>query len=286
MRILITGSHGFIGTNLIEVLSRQHEIIRWNVREDKPLPEVDVVIHLAGLVHDTKNVIHEEEYFKVNTELTKKIYDAFLKSSAKKFIFFSSIKAKDYDTPYAQSKKVAENYILNTNITHLINKSVYILRPCMIHGKGMKGNFPLLFNWVKKGLPWPLAVYENQRSYASMGNVSFVVDRLIKEEVHSGIYNICDDEMVSTNELIALMGECIGHKPKMLRVPKNIVRYGAKMGDWLHLPLNTERLMKLTSYYTVDNSDIKHALGIHQMPVRSIDGLRSTIYSMIENSIL
>ena len=156
----------------------------------------------------------------------------------------------------------------------------------MIHGKGMKGNFPLLFNWVKKGLPWPLAIYENQRSYASMGNVSFVVDRLIKEEVHSGIYNICDDEMVSTNELIALMGECIGHQPKMLRVPKNIVRYGAKMGDWLHLPLNTERLMKLTSYYTVDNSDIKHALGIHQMPVRSIDGLRSTIYSMIENSIL
>lgn len=286
MRILITGSHGFIGTNLIEVLSRQHEIIRWNVREDKPLPEVDVVIHLAGLVHDTKHTYKKEAYYQVNTTLTQQIYDRFLDSNAKKFIFFSSIKAKDYDTPYAQSKKVAENYILNTNITHLINKSVYILRPCMIHGKGMKGNFPLLFNWVKKGLPWPLAVYENQRSYASMGNVSFVVDRLIKEEVHSGIYNICDDEMVSTNELIALMGECIGHQPKMLRVPKNIVRYGAKMGDWLHLPLNTERLMKLTSYYTVDNSDIKHALGIHQMPVRSIDGLRSTIYSMIENSIL
>ena len=286
MRILITGSHGFVGTNLIEVLSRQHEIIQWNVREDKPLPEVDVVIHLAGLVHDTKHTYKKEAYYQVNTTLTQQIYDRFLDSNAKKFIFFSSIKAKDYDTPYAQSKKVAENYILNTNITHLINKSVYILRPCMIHGKGMKGNFPLLFNWVKKGLPWPLAVYENQRSYASMGNVSFVVDRLIKEEVHSGIYNICDDEMVSTNELIALMGECIGHQPKMLRVPKNIVRYGAKMGDWLHLPLNTERLMKLTSYYTVDNSDIKHALGIHQMPVRSIDGLRSTIYSMIENSIL
>lgn len=280
MRILITGSHGFVGTNLIEVLSRQHEIIQWNVREDKPLPEVDVVIHLAGLVHDTKNVIHEEEYFKVNTELTKKIYDAFLKSSAKKFIFFSSIKAKDDDTPYAYSKKTAEDYILKRPA-----KQVYILRPCMIHGKGVKGNLPLLFNWVKKGLPWPLAVFENHRSYASMGNVSFVVDRLIKEEVPSGVYNICDDETVSTLELIALMGECMNHKQKMLRVPKGIVRFGAKIGDVLHLPLNTERLQKLTGDYVVDNSDIKHALGIHQMPVRAMDGLKSTVCSMIEKQV-
>lgn len=76
MKILVTGSHGFVGTNLIDALSGEHEIIRWDARSDSPWPEVDVAIHLAGKVHDTKNVIHEEEYFKVNTELTKKIYDA------------------------------------------------------------------------------------------------------------------------------------------------------------------------------------------------------------------
>ena len=107
MRILITGSHGFVGTNLIEVLSRQHEIIQWNVREDKPLPEVDVVIHLAGLVHDTKHTYKKEAYYQVNTTLTQQIYDRFLDSNAKKFIFFSSIKAQDGDTPYALSKKKA-----------------------------------------------------------------------------------------------------------------------------------------------------------------------------------
>lgn len=281
----MTGSHGFVGTNLMDALSGEHEIIRWDAKSDGPLPDVDIVIHLAGKAHDTKNITHMEEYFKVNTELTKKIYDAFLKSSAKKFIFFSSIKAKDDDTPYAQSKKAAEDYIMNTDIIHLANKWVYILRPCMIHGKGVKGNFPLLFNWVKKGWPWPLAAFENQRSYASMGNVSFVVDGLIKKAVPSGIYNICDDEMVSTNELIALMGECMGQKPKMLRVPKSIVRLGAKIGDGLHLPLNTERLLKLTGDYVVDNSDIKHALSIHQMPVKAIEGLKTTVCSMIENQI-
>lgn len=288
MKILMTGSHGFVGTNLMDALSGEHEMIRWDVRSDDPLPEVDVVIHLAGKAHDVKSDGRGqmEEYMKINFGLTQKIFDYFIaQSKCKKFIFFSSIKAKDDDTPYAQSKKAAEDYILKTDITHIANKWVYILRPCMIHGKGVKGNFPLLFNWVKKGWPWPLAAFENQRSYASMGNVSFVVDGLIKKEVPSGIYNICDDEMVSTNELIALMGECIGHKPKMLRIPKSIVRLGAKIGDGLHLPLNTERLLKLTGDYVVDNSDIKHALGIHQMSVRATDGLKTTICSMIENQV-
>ena len=95
MKILITGSHGFVGTNLIKALSAEHEIIRWDVRVDQPLPEVDVVIHLAGLAHDTKHTTETEAYFKVNTVLTQQIYDRFLESSAKKFIFFSSIKAQD-----------------------------------------------------------------------------------------------------------------------------------------------------------------------------------------------
>ena len=114
MRILMTGSHGFVGTNLVEALSDEYEIIRWDVRSDRELPDCDAVIHLAGKAHDVRCKKEDgREYFEVNTELTKNIYDAFLKSKAKKFIFFSSIKAKDGDTPYARSKKEAEEYILN-----------------------------------------------------------------------------------------------------------------------------------------------------------------------------
>lgn len=279
MRILITGSHGFVGTNLIEVLSRQHEIIQWNVREDKPLPEVDVVIHLAGLVHDTKHTYKKEAYYQVNTTLTQQIYDRFLDSNAKKFIFFSSIKAQDGDTPYALSKKKAEEYILKMED----GKNVYVLRPCMIHGKGNKGNLNLLYKVVKLGLPWPLAAFENKRSFASIDNVCYIVLELLNKNVESGIYNICDDDPISTNELISIIYDCLGKKARLWRIPKGLITGIARLGNVLHLPLNMERLQKLTEDYIVDNTKIKQALGIVEMPIKTIDGLKTTINFMIKN---
>lgn len=276
MKILMTGSHGFVGTNLIEALSCGHKIIRWDARVDQPLPEVDVVIHLAGLAHDTKHTTEAEAYFKVNTLLTQQIYDRFLYSSAKMFIFFSSIKAQDGDTPYALSKKKAEEYIIGK-----MSKKTYILRPCMIHGKGVKGNLPLLYKVVKIGFPWPLAAFENKRSYASMENVSFVVSELLHEEVNSGIYTICDDEPVSTNELISIICGCLRKKTKFCRIPRGMMIAFAKMGDVLHLPLNSERLGKLTENYVVDNSKIKSAFGIDTMPVSAIEGLKLTINNLL-----
>lgn len=274
----MTGSHGFVGTNLIEALGDKYKIIRWDVRSSEPLPDVDAVIHLAGKAHDTKHTTEVAEYFRVNTELTKKIYDQFLESSAKKIIYFSSIKAKDGDTPYAKSKKAAEKYILSKKDS---NKQVYILRPCMIHGPGNKGNLNLLVKWVKKGFPWPLAAFDNKRSFASMGNVAYLVSELLKEDVESGIYNICDDEAVSTNELIKMICDCNGKKAHLLRIPQRIMKCLAKIGDVLHLPLNTERLRKLTENYVVDNSGIKRALGIECLPVSAVEGLRESIRRMI-----
>ena len=282
MKVLITGSHGFVGTNLIEALGTAYHIIRWNAREDKQLPECDVVIHLAGLAHDTKHTTEAEKYFEVNTELTKRIYDRFLESGAKKFIFFSSIKAQDGDTAYARSKYLAEQYIKEIWIEDK-SRRVYILRPCMIHGKGNKGNLNLLVKWVKKGWPWPLAAFENKRSFASIGNVSYIVDRLLCSDVESGIYNICDDETVSTNELVELICECLGKKAYLLRLPQGVMKGIAEIGDVLHLPLNSERLVKLTENDIVDNSKIKHALGFETLYVSARDGLKQTILSMIND---
>lgn len=290
MKILMTGSHGFVGSNLIESFGSTYNIIRWDARVDKVLPEVDVVIHLAGLAHDTKHTTEDEKYFEVNTELTKKIFDRFLESSAKKFIFFSSIKAKDGDTPYAKSKYLAEQYILShIDITDTTDNAstgsatrrVYIMRPCMIHGKGNKGNLNLLVKWVKKGLPWPLAAFENKRSFASIGNVTYIVEQLMKDDIPSGVYNICDDETVSANELIELICESLGKKAHLWKIPQGLMKCIAKIGDSLHLPLNTERLDKLTENYIVDNSVIKHALEVERMPVGIREGLQQTIQSMI-----
>lgn len=277
----MTGSHGFVGSNLIESMALDYEIIRWEVREDKPLPECDAVIHLAGIAHDTYHTTEAEKYFEVNTELTKRIYDRFLESSTKKFIFFSSIKAQDGDTAYARSKYLAEQYIKEVG-TEEESHRVYILRPCMIHGKGNKGNLNLLVKWVKKGLPWPLAAFENKRSYASMGNVSYVVEQLLLKNAESGIYEVCDDESISTKELIEIIGGCMGKDIKMIRVPQNVMGVVARVGGWLQLPLNTERLRKLTEDYIVDNSKIKKALGIDNMPIEAKEGLRLSIQSMLK----
>jgi len=307
----MTGSHGFVGSNLIESLDPNYEIIRYDARENKPLPECDVIIHLAGLAHDIKKSDgrwKKEDYFRVNTELTKNIYDRFLVSSAKKFIFFSSIKALDNDTPYAKSKKAAEDYILchtdiaddtekrwsrigelENNSQSVIDntewssqeKSVYILRPCMIHGKGNKGNLNLLVKWVKKGWPWPLAAFENKRSFASMDNVSFIVNELINRDIPSGIYDICDDEAVSTNELIELICKCMGKKAHLCRIPKGLMIVIAQVGDVLHLPLNTERLEKLTENYIISNEEIKLAMSVERLSVDAKEGLRQSIMSMI-----
>lgn len=282
MRLLMTGSHGFVGTNLIQRLSGEHEIIRWDVRQDLPLPEVDAVIHLAGKAHDTQHTTEAAEYFRVNTELTQQLYDRFLESKAKKFIFFSSIKAQDGDTPYAQSKRAAEEYLIK-NLELRDKKEALILRPCMIYGKGMKGNLPLLLKVMKTGIPWPLAAFENQRSYASIDNVSFVVSALLSKDIESGIYNVCDDETVSTNDLIRMICEGLGKPVRFWRIPQRVMMACAKLGDVLHLPLNSERLGKLTANYVVDNTPVKQALGVTALPVRTVEGLQSAIHELIEN---
>ena len=152
----------------------------------------------------------------------------------------------------------------------------------MIHGKGNKGNLNLLVKWVRKGWPWPLAAFENKRSFASMGNVSYIVEQLLKKDVESGVYEVCDDEAVSTNEIICIICDSMRRKAKMLGIPRPLMKAGARIGDQLHLPLNSERLGKLTADYVVDNKKIKQALGIETLPVDAKDGLRISIQSMLK----
>ena len=309
MKILITGVHGFVGSNLVKALSKEHEIFGldiiapqkdgvkftfgWNHLDGKEIPDVDAIIHLAGKAHDTKNQSAAETYFKVNTELTKKIYEYFLASKAKKFIFFSSVKAAadrvqgEYvdenvvptpKGPYGESKIKAEEYIRSLPPSP-IDKDVYILRPCMIHGPGNKGNLNLLYGVVKKGIPWPLGAFENKRTFTSIDNLCYIIEGLLTKDVESGVYNINDDEAVSTNELIEIICEAMGKKAHIWRIPRSFMETFAKLGGLLHLPLNPERLQKLTENYVSSNSKIKRALGIEKLPVRAKDGLYKTIKS-------
>lgn len=312
MKLLITGVHGFVGSNLVEALKKKHTIygldiisplkegvdftFGWDNLDDGQIPAVDAIIHLAGKAHDTKNQTEAEVYFKVNTGLTQKIYDYFLKSSAKKFIFFSTAKAAADKVegvltegvipspkgPYGESKIAAENYILGHTGLGLFNKQIYIFRPCMIHGPGNKGNLNLLYNVVKKGIPWPLGAFENKRSFTSIENICFAVNGVLTKDIPSGIYNMGDDEALSTNELIEEICKSLGKKAHIWRLPKGLMNGVAKVGGWLHLPLNPERLRKLTENYISSNAKIKKALGVEKMPVDAREGLKVTLESFAQ----
>lgn len=149
----------------------------------------------------------------------------------------------------------------------------------MIHGPGNKGNLNLLYNVVKKGIPWPLGDFENRRSFTSIDNLCYVVEGLLTKDVASGIYHVGDDEAVSTNELITLMCEVMGRKSHIWKLDKRFMEGCAGLGTLLRLPLNLERLRKLTENYVVSNSKIKKALDMERMPVRAKEGLIKTIRS-------
>ena len=313
MKILITGVHGFVGSNLVSYLASSNVIYgldivapdkvgvvqtySWEDLDKGFLPGFDAIVHLAGKAHDTKNQAAAEVYFKVNRDLTIKIFDYFCSHpTIKKFVFFSTAKAaadrvegvltEDVVAspvgPYGESKIAAEQYILNimkNRPFQFKDRSVYIFRPCMIHGPGNKGNLNLLYNIVRKGIPWPLGAFENKRTFTSVENICFAVNGVLTQDVPSGIYNMGDDDALSTNELIEEICKSLGKKAHIWKLPKGMMTGLAKVGGWLHLPLNPERLRKLTESYVSSNAKIKKALGVEKMPVDAREGLKVTLES-------
>ena len=297
MNVIITGATGFVGQNLSKYLTTQNYKIQplslrnkgWKSAFDD---KANAIIHLAGKAHDTKKTSQSSEYFTVNTELTKQLFDVFLKSDIQDFVYFSSVKAAadvvenilfeeenpNPKTPYGLSKLKAEEYILSQKLPE--NKRIFIIRPCMIHGEGNKGNLNLLYNVVAKGIPYPLAAFNNERSFLNIDNLNFLVFSILKNKnVNSGIYNFADDDLISTNQLVSIISKVIDKKTKLIRVPKSIIINSAKLGDILKLPLNTEKLTKLTENYRVSNQKIKKALQLEKLPFTAVEGLEKTISS-------
>ena len=302
-KVIISGASGFVGQNLVPYLETKN----WNItplsrkRENSisldynnlsvnDFNSAHAFIHLAGKAHDLKKTSNDEEYYEVNTELTKKLFKLFLESNAKVFIYFSSVKAvadvvegvltenHPYEpgTVYGKSKALAEQYLLSKNLP--LNKKLYILRPCMIHGPGNKGNLNLLYNVVSKGMPYPLGAFDNKRSFVSIATLTQVVNMLLNRLPDSDVFNLADDYAISTNDLIRVIALAINRKPKVLSVHNFLVRFIAEVGTSLRLPFNKERLQKLTESYEVSNNQVKTVLKINK-PFDTKAGLTTTIKS-------
>ena len=295
MKIIITGAAGFVGSNLSKYLEDKGNVVgKLSLRNPDWIlnKNADVIIHLAGKAHDTANTSADDEYFKVNRDLTIRLFEEFLNSEIRDFIFFSSVKAtadtiegildenhpSDPKTPYGKSKLEAENYLLAQELPE--NKRLFIIRPCMIHGPGNKGNLNLLYKVVEKGIPWPLADFDNQRSFLSIDNLNFLIERIISDQnMTSGIYNFSDDKALSTNDLVKIIANTSGKTERLLKIPKHLISFIAKTGDYLKLPLNSERLKKLTENYIVSNQKIKKELHLDSLPMSAENGMKKTIES-------
>ena len=290
MSIYLTGASGFVGKNLITNFNKDFDIKK-HIRGSEFLIKQNTVIHLAGKAHDLKNISNKDEYYEVNTELTKQIFDSFLISDSSVFIMLSSVKAvadnvvgilnEDCEpnpkTHYGKSKFLAESYVLSKKIPN--NKRVYILRACMIHGPNNKGNLNLLYNVVSKRIPWILGAFQNKRSYCSIDNLLFIINELIKNNtIPSGVYNVADDEYLSTNEIISLISNSNNQKPIIFNLSPFIIKFIAKIGDIIPLPLNSERLKKLTESYMVSNEKLKKYIA-KELPLTSKEGVIKTLKS-------
>ena len=307
MRVLLTGVTGFLGTSLVDYFQRDPSTVLYGYgrnREEarrkfqdvnllivdsydsQKLNElkIDVIIHLAGIAHDLKGKFKPSDYYEVNFEGTKKIYKDFLHSSASKFIFLSSIKAAIDSWPtavdehitchpisdYGKSKLLAEQFIQSQKLPP--NKAFYILRPCMIHGPGNKGNLNVLYKFVKKGIPFPFGAFKNERSFLSIDNFTAIVNQLLRKEVSSGVYHLSDSETLSTLSLYKLICQVVRQKERVWFVPTALIK------SFFFLFGKTGQLNKLTENAIVNNTKILSAINI-KLPVGSKEGLTKTIKS-------
>lgn len=299
MKVAVLGYNGFIGKNLCEYLNPKFEIVEVSLRNENwkdKLQNCDVFINLVGKAHDHEGQATEADYYYANSDLHKNVIDIFKESQARLYIHISSLAAQEEiksdkalseedtcqpTTVYGRSKRDFEQWIFLQEFS--IDKKVIVLRPPMVHGPGDKGNLGLLHKLISKGIPYPLNAFKNKRSFLSIDNFCFFINEIIsnREKITSGIYNISDDEHVSTTQIIDIIKKEENKKIINLNFPKLLIRGIAKIGDVLPIPLNTVRLKKMTSDLLVSNQKIKTALGIEKLPTSAEEGLRKTIRSFI-----
>jgi nucleoside-diphosphate-sugar epimerase len=258
MRVLVTGANGFVGLQLCAAMLKQGWQVRAVLRSPHQMPAgtesviigaidgktdwsdalrgVDVVIHLAARVHVMKDTAADRltEFLKVNLYGTSNLAQQAARAGVKRLVYVSSIKVNGEQTtgsqpfeesdephprdPYAISKWRAEQEL--QRIAQETGLETVIVRPPLVYGPGVKGNFISLLAAVDRGIPLPLAGANNLRSLVYVGNLA---DALIACATHSAAagqtYLVSDGDDVSTAMLVKKIAQALGRKSREFYFP-------------------------------------------------------------------
>ncbi|MGJ0484850.1 MAG: UDP-glucose 4-epimerase family protein [Methylomicrobium sp.] len=307
-KVLVTGANGFIGMPLCSALVKRQAMVRRTVRKAATAPSgfpalavgnidsatdwmealhnIDVVIHLAARVHLIQDTAADPlaEYRKVNVEGTLNLARQALQAGVKRFILISSIKVNGEITPpgrpfladdcpapedpYGISKREAENALRAICLNSAME--FVIIRPPLVYGPGVKGNFLSMMYWLDKGIPLPLASLRNKRSLLAVDNlVDLILTCIAHPAAANQIFLAADGEDLATPELLQRTAAALGTRVRLLPMSPGLLNFAARcLGK-------TASIQKLCGSLQVDIDKTREKLGWH--PPLSVDqALRAT----------
>jgi len=284
-RILVTGAAGFIGQSLVEHLRRGGRDVLPMTRDMVArMEDVDTVVHLAARAHVVADQAADplEEFRRVNVVVTGQLADAAVRCGVRRFVFVSSIGVLGNDSggraftaadppqpsePYAVSKWEAEQRLLE-RVAGTATEAV-IVRPPLVYGPGVKGNFLRLLRLVNSGLPLPFAGLEARRSFVGLQNLCGLLEACIDHPAAAGrVLLAADGEDVTLPELLDAIARGLGRPARLFKVPWLLVESLAAMAG------RRDDLARLVGSLRVDASETRQLLD-WQPHVRFDAGIRA-----------
>lgn len=285
MKILFTGSNGFLGRNVIPLLlNKKFEVKTFGTHDADYINDItkqihpfeekfDIVFHSAGKAHSIpKTTSEEKEFYDVNFEGTKKICIALEKNIPKIFIFISTVAVYGKDsgeniseesplngnTPYAKSKIFAEEFLINWCKKN--NIKLFILRPSLIAGPNPPGNLGEMIKAIKKNRYFNIAGGKAEKSIFWVEDFAEIIHKTV--DAKGGVYNVCDNYNYSFKEISFMISKTLNKKPPM-NIPFFMAKFLAVAGDMLgrKAPINSLKLKKITDSLTFSNNRMKTELG-------------------------
>jgi nucleoside-diphosphate-sugar epimerase len=306
-RVLVTGATGFVARSLLPLLSERGYCVRGAIRRpDAVLPPdvepvaigdigpqtdwraaltgVDMVIHLAARVHIRHDRAADPltEFRRTNAAGTRCLAEAAAAAGCRRLVFVSSIKALGEETrqyapmtdrnlprpltPYGVSKREAEDHL--DTVASRTGLEIVTLRPPLIYGPGVGGNFLSLLRLCWSGIPLPLAAVENRRSLLYVGNLADAIERCMTVPGLAGRrFLIHDGEPLSTPELIRRLAAALGKPARLFKVSPEWLNRGAALAGF------ADAWTRLTGSLELDDASFRAAAG-WQPSLKTDDGLR------------